>query len=141
MKGKVIFVGLHNKPGMKPLDSKSKSGKLIDRIIDPLRYKGFKVLKTNLFDVDYVPLPDEMDSLCFEWIERTELFKDDVVVLLGQMVHDNFPEIPLINTIKIAHPASKRSHVEMDSYVEKTIELILSIVAPKKRGLGIQQTN
>jgi hypothetical protein len=33
---RIIFVGLHNKEHMKPLDSKTKSGKLIDRIIKRL---------------------------------------------------------------------------------------------------------
>lgn len=33
MKGRIIFVGIHNKPGMEPLDSRTKSGKIIDEVI------------------------------------------------------------------------------------------------------------
>jgi len=122
---RVIFVGLHNKPGMKPLDSKTKSGKLIDRIIEKCRRHGMNVLKTNLFDVDYLPGKALMPIMSFEWIERVELFKGDIIVLLGGMTHKYFPPLPMDYTpIEIAHPASKRSHKEMDEYVEKTFRLI-----------------
>lgn len=114
---RVIFVGMHNKPGMKPLDSRTKSGKLIDRIGDRLRYKGMEVLKTNLYDVDYYPVThEEKQILAFNWIERVSLFKEDIIVLLGAEVHNNFPPLPVVK-IKAAHPSSKRSHVEMDAYV------------------------
>ena len=33
------FVGMHNKPGMKPLDSKTMSGKMIDAVIKELPFK------------------------------------------------------------------------------------------------------
>jgi hypothetical protein len=128
--GKIIFVGLHNKPGMRPLDVKTKSGKLIDRIVAPLTHRCIPVRLTNLFDVDYMPKDEEMDKLILEWVERIELTKNDTVVLLGQTVHDNFPKLPLVKIIKIAHPASKRSHEEMDEYVEKTLKLLLPTTKP-----------
>lgn len=122
---RVIFVGLHNKPGMKPLDSKTKSGKLIDRIIEKCRYHGMNTLKTNLFDVDELPAKDVMPILSFDWVERVQLFKGDIIVLLGAMTHKYFPPIPMDYTpIEIAHPASKRSHADMNDYVERTFELI-----------------
>ena len=126
---RIIFVGLHNKPNMKPLDSKTKSGKLIDRIIEKCRRNGMNVLKTNLFDVDYLPTKDEMPIMSFEWMERVELFKGDIIVLLGAMVHKYFPPIPMdYNPIEVAHPASKRSHKDMDDYVEKIFNLIKHII-------------
>lgn len=121
---RVIFVGLHNKPGMKPLDSKTKSGKLIDRVIEKCRHHGMNILKTNLYDVDYLPEGKEKGSLVFDWVERVELFQGDIVVLLGAMVHYDFPMLSLEKLIKVAHPASKRSHVDMNEYVEKTFDLI-----------------
>jgi len=123
---RVIFVGLHNKPGMKPLDSKTKSGKLIDRIIEKCSENGMNVLKTNLFDVDEMPTLKEMNSLALDWIDRVPLFGDDVIVLLGAWVHSHFPPInhTTITPIKIAHPASKRSHEDMNLYVENTFKLI-----------------
>lgn len=123
---RVIFVGLHNKPGMKPLDSRTKSGKLIDRIIDQIRHNGMVVLKTNLYDVDYLPEGKEKGELAFGWIERVELFKDDVIVLLGAMVHYDFPNLTLNNIIKVAHPASKRSHEKMNEYVDMTVAKLLT---------------
>lgn len=124
---RVIFVGLHNKPGMKPLDSKTKTGKLVDRIIEKCRHHGMNVLRTNLYDVDYLPEGKEKGALAFNWIERVELFKDDIIVLLGAMVHYDFPLLTLDNIIKVAHPASKRSHVDMDEYVQKTFDLIKKV--------------
>lgn len=130
---RVIFVGLHNKPNMMPLDSRTKSGKLIDRIIDPLRYNGLEVVKTNLYDSDTLPEERRKDDFKFDWIERVKLYKEDILVLLGAMVHNDFPKLPLAKTIKIAHPASKRSHVDMNEYVSTTVELILSLKTTNKQ--------
>lgn len=125
---RVIFVGLHNKPNMKPLDSKTKSGKLIDRIVEKCRHHGMNVLKTNLYDVDYLPEVKDLPILSFDWVERVELFKGDIIVLLGAMTHRYFPPLPMDYTpIEIAHPASKRSHLAMDEYVENTFEKISAI--------------
>lgn len=83
------------------------------------------ILKTNLFDIDYLPSKEQMPIISFDWIERVELFKGDVIVLLGAMTHKYFPPIPMDYTpIKVAHPASKRSHEEMDKYVETTFREI-----------------
>jgi len=119
---RVIIVGLHNKPSMKPLDSKTKSGKLIDRIIKEL--PACSVVKTNLFDVEYFPTERlEQSELAFNWIDRADLNINDLVIVLGAATRKSFPPIPN-KTIYIAHPASKRSHVAMDEYVKKTVELI-----------------
>ena len=85
------------------------------------------VLRTNLYDVDYLPEGKEKGALAFNWIERVELFKDDIIVLLGAMVHYDFPLLTLDNIIKVVHPASKRSHVDMDEYVQKTFDLIKKV--------------
>lgn len=122
---RVIIVGLHNKPGMKPLDSRTKSGKLIDRVIKELH--NYQVVKTNLFDVDYFPTETMQQSeLAFNWIERAGLNINDVVVVLGAATRKSFPPIPN-KTIYIAHPASKRSHIEMNDYVTKTVFLIAEL--------------
>ena len=50
----VIFVGVHNKKGMKPLDSSTLSGKRVDMIIakigNIIGYNQMNFEKTNLFD-------------------------------------------------------------------------------------------
>ena len=72
-----------------------------------------------------MPQVGDRQKLSFDWIVRNELFKGDVSVLLGAMTHKYFPKLPSdCNSIKVAHPASKRSYVEMDDYVEKTFDLI-----------------
>jgi hypothetical protein len=123
---RVIFVGLHNKPGKRPLCISTKSGKLISRIINEGALKNY--LKTNLFDVEYFPTErDEQVNLAFDWLKRVEPQEDDVLVLLGATVHNATPPNSS-KELKIAHPASKRSHVAMNEYVSQTIERILSLL-------------
>ena len=119
---RIIFVGLHNKSHMQPLDSHTKSGKLIDRIIKELP-KSISVVKTNLFDVDRFPHNDEMDKLKSEWFSTYLPTPDDVIVLLGKTVHEEF-EFKIGKILKIAHPASKRSHADIDEYVSSTLDKI-----------------
>jgi len=122
---KIIFVGLHNKPMMKPLDSKTKTGKLIDRIIEKCNSLDTPTRKTNLFDIEFVPHGSGyMEELALNWWQRVDPHKRDVIVLLGAMVHNEFIKNGHDKIIKVAHPAIKRSHIEMNSYVERTFELI-----------------
>ena len=111
---RVIFVGLHHKPDTPPLHSSTKSGKLIDRIIAEL--PPIEIIKTNLFNVEYMPNREEFDYLNTLWLIENNPMNDDIIMLLGQTVHLEFP-FTNGRIIKIAHPASKRSHIEMDKYV------------------------
>jgi hypothetical protein len=121
---KVIFVGIHNKPGKTPLCSSTKSGKLIDRIIEGI--KPVECLKTNLYDIDYFPVNhDEQIDLALEWHDRIYSDYDCVIILLGAHVRERFCRISGIgHIVEIAHPASERSHAEMDKYVSDAIEEI-----------------
>jgi len=117
---RVIFVGIHNKPGMNPLDSKTKTGKLIDRIIERLS-ENTEALKTNLCDcVHFVTDLPELYKQCVGWHVRIRPEDSDVIVLLGAWVHKNFWYDGL-NVVKLAHPASKRSHLEMNCYVNDAL--------------------
>lgn len=123
---KIIFVGLHNKPDKIPLCSSTKSGKLIDRIIKEGYFTN--VQKTNLFDVDYYPTkPEEQRTLSEDWIERIDPAESDIIVLLGASVHRSFIQCVGMKTIKVAHPASKRSHKEMNEYVDWVINRIQNV--------------
>lgn len=115
---------MHNKPGMRPLDDKTKSGKLVERIAKQVRSKSNEVVKTNLFNVDHYPKAHEISTLAFDWIERVELYQHDIVVLLGACVHKHFPKLPALKKIEIAHPSSKWSHADMDAYVIRSVALI-----------------
>lgn len=116
---RVIFVGMHNKPDQPPLCSSTKSGKLIDRIA-----KNFTHVKTNLYDVDYYPKGiEEKYELSCDWLSRINPAENEIVVLLGQEVHDNCI-YESKNIIKFPHPSSQRSHEQMDAYVKYAIEKI-----------------
>lgn len=124
---RVIFVGLHNKPGKMPLCHSTKSGKLITRIINRLP-KGIEKLRTNLFEVDYLPIDDELYSLQDKWYWTYLPVDDDIIVLLGAMNHKLFA-FKELNIIKIAHPASKRSHEAMSDYVDSAVAKILELIS------------
>lgn len=117
---KIYFVGIHNKKGMIPLCSSTKSGKLINRIIAQV---SIPVVKTNLCDLDYLPIDEnEIIQQKFIWLEKYDPNKEDVIILLGNFVHKNFPDSCICeNIIKIKHPASQRSKIQMDEYVEKAL--------------------
>lgn len=123
---RVIFVGMHNKPEMKPLDILTKTGKLINRVVGKLP-DTLEIVKTNLWDVDYYVTSDrEKDDLHTNWWFQNLPEDDDIIVLLGATVHNEFRHNER-NIIKVAHPASKRSHVEMDEYVVSVSNKIIDI--------------
>lgn len=116
---------MHNKPGMKPLDGKTKSGKIIDLIIKEL---PFKCAKTNLCEVDYMPIDYfEIEYHNVLWGIKYEPSQNDIIVLLGNWVHKNFWSAQKLNIIKLAHPASCFGHVNKEKYVLNAIKLIGSV--------------
>ena len=120
---RVIFVGIHNKPHLTALCSSTRSGKLIDRIIKELP-QDVEAVKTNLFDVDYMPMDHgERLELINEWYWMNLPVCDDVVVLLGSHVHRAFTH-KVNNLIKIAHPSSKWSNKDKDDYVVQALDKI-----------------
>ncbi len=128
---RVIFVGVHNKPGLVPLCNSTKSGRLIDRVALEI---GCRWIKTNLYDVDYLPLiyADKVE-LARDWQYKTNLATGDIVVLLGKEVHENFINSSGVAILKFAHPASKWSHVAMDEYVNEMVNAIRKEQANNKR--------
>ncbi len=120
---KIIFVGMHNKPNKEPLCSSTKSGKLIDRIIK--KVKPIRYLKTNLYNTEYYPPENSKERLAQDWINRYNPQPDDIIVLLGAEVHKHYIErLKIKNVIKIPHPASQRSHVDMKAYVTRAVKQI-----------------
>lgn len=126
---RLIFVGMHNKPHITPLCLSTKSGKLINRIINNFDY--IPCIKTNLYDIDYYPTKEDKHVLALDWIDRVKPKENDIIILLGAEVHTNFIMNYDLAIIKIAHPASKRSHIEMADYVVKTIGKINKILTIK----------
>lgn len=123
---RVIFVGIHNKPGLTPLCSTTKSGKLIDRVI--ARVKCDMVLKTNLYDVDEMPIVAK-EVMAVNWLLLHKPTINDIIVLLGNEVFENFDFEGVLGYVLVRHhPASKRSRVSMDKYVEELSSQINALV-------------
>jgi hypothetical protein len=121
---RVIFVGIHNKPGMEPLDSRTKTGKVIDRIIDQL--KPYECIKSNLFDKEYFPISDrEIWCANTDWNVTLEPAPKDIIILLGNWTHKHFILTPG-KIIKLAHPASfmYRSKEKTEEYINSSVEKI-----------------
>ena len=117
----VFFVGMHNKHGMKPLDSQTMSGKMIDAVINEL---PFKCTKTNLSEVEYMPIDDEIEEDARLWHEKYQPQKNDVIVLLGNWTHKNFLKAGF-KIVKLRHPASMMGYVNKEKYVLEAIDKIM----------------
>ena len=119
---KVIFVGLHNKAGLMPLDILSKSGKVISQVIKAI---PDECIRTNLNDTDFYPrMKYQRDDEAIKWHHRINPDPDDIIVLLGAQVHKDF-----INrnnkTIKVPHPASHfYNGIKTTDYVKRVVDLI-----------------
>jgi hypothetical protein len=124
---KVIFVGIHNKEDMMPLDILSKSGKIIHKIEKEL---GINAVKTNLYDMDRMPEGNEIDIEPMAWWHRNDVEIGDVIVLLGMFVHDNFHYVPMFHYIKLPHPASSlfRGGGSQNEYIKKAVEKIKPLI-------------
>jgi hypothetical protein len=120
---RVIFVGVHNKVGMTPLDSKSVSGKRVDAIIARVGIKEY--VKTNLFDDLKIPVsPTDVKSLIAFWELKYRPSENDIVVLLGGIVQHLFPKGIECKRIRVAHPSLQYSKVKPDEYISSVAEKI-----------------
>lgn len=121
-----FFVGMHNKPGMKPLDSRTKSGAIIDSIIS--RLPVFCV-KTNLCEVDYFPKDKkEVWAGNIAWGEKYQPTPDSVIVLLGNWVHKNFL-MSNSKIVKLPHPACCVRRGNKEEYVNNAVDLIKAAIS------------
>lgn len=118
---KVYFVGIHNKPGLKPLDSKSMTGKVIDQIIAEL---PFDCIKTNLCEDDYLPTDKaEIMADSMIWYNKYLPKETDIIVLLGRWVQENFL-YSASKMIHLTHPAGIYGTRNKKEYIEKAINKI-----------------
>jgi hypothetical protein len=123
--GRIIFVGVHNLPGKTPLDSTTKSGKIIDAVIAGL--PGRECVKTNLFDCDKVPEAYLVRcELILDWIQRVKLGKDDIVILLGGQVIKHFPKGLPSRNLCWSHPAQRQ--VSSSAYIEHALIAIKGFI-------------
>ena len=119
---KVIFVGIHDKPGNELSYVSHRCRKLIDRIIDQLK---FSCVKTNLYDCVGMP-KGKLHKLYLakKWHSVVDVNPVDVVVLLGKEVQEWFHKSDYFETINVAHPASVMGKVAEAKYVEHVVEQI-----------------
>jgi hypothetical protein len=123
---KIIFVGVHNKKGFAPLDSRSRSGKLIDKLILALQIElelfEADFVKSNTFDLEYWPAKEMLcpRSSVAEWAARVEYTGDDIVITLGQCVYEVFKHSN-IEFIKLGHPSAVWSNESKIDYVSRAV--------------------
>jgi hypothetical protein len=120
---KIIFVGIHNKPNKSPLDSSTLSGKRVDEIIKNIEHR-IKCVKSNLYEVEYLP-KDKVEKvfLIERWFLKYWEDQNDIVVLLGNIVHHSFPKdtIPCIMVSPIPHPSLQFSKIKPIEYINSAV--------------------
>lgn len=133
---RIIFVGVHNKEGMEPLDSKSRSGKMIDRVIAGLQTEvglfEADFVKTNLFDLPYFPQwQPERGMSVINWSNRVGRTNDDLIILLGACVHDAFRNCKYPNLVRIGHPSGVWSKLKQEEYIINACIKVSEILGEK----------
>lgn len=118
---KVFFVGVHNKPGMDPLDSRTFTGKVVDEIC---RTAEIEAVKTNLCGTDTLPDHDGIRECACYWQWAYEPSGGDVCVLLGKTVAKYFLNYSGVTLIKVAHPGSLRYGKDKGQYIQQVADLI-----------------
>lgn len=119
---RIIFVGVHNKPDMEPLDSRSKSGKLINRVIYGLQIEvglfEAEFIKTNLFHPTITWFPADANRIIevYNWITRNRVKDDDIVITLGHIVNEAFRKAK-VESIKLGHPSGVWSNLKQEEYI------------------------
>jgi hypothetical protein len=113
---------------MTPLDSGTKTGKIVDRIIKILP-ADLEIVKSNIINNDSLVSPSEIQKYTDEWWWTHLPVSDDIIILMGAMTQSIY-KTNLKNTgsiIRVAHPASRRSNTDIDKYI-----LDVSVVIGKK---------
>lgn len=94
---KIIFVGLHHKPGMAALDSRTKTGKMVDEIIGYLG--NHECEKRNLFPQERMPTKLEANQALRDWKKTPGA----IHVLLGKQVQSYVDECAC--QVRLHHPS------------------------------------
>lgn len=126
---KVIFVGIHNKPGLAPLCSSTRTGKMVDLIIAQL--PGLEFVKTNLFNQETFPVGFIADEAVRNWKKRIEYDFNMIVVGLGTMVNECFRKSHC-KCIELGHPSGVWSKIKQEEYIRKAVLKIKHSAASKE---------
>lgn len=136
---KIIFVGIHNKEGRKPLDPLTHTGEIVTRIILQLAKLGAPdyvslCVTSNVYDQNSLPLPHKLDVP--RWAERVAWEPGDISVRLGKEVQERLSDPALIN-VDIAHPGYLIYKTPRD--VEKYILDSAALIFAKLTSLKLQR--
>lgn len=107
---------------MEPLDSRTKSGKIIDEVIKGLP-EGTNVIKSNLFDYAYLPDMHLRSVRALDWVSRLRPTGRDIIICLGGIVQSYLPHLRGIKRIEVPQPASR--HIKKEQYIQSLISKIL----------------
>ena len=120
---RIIFVGIHNKGDKKPLCPSTLSGKIISEICKRLP-KEYKILRTNLYNLNRMPEADEINDTS-EWYWTILPTEDDIIVLLGAFIHKHFKYTDF-NIVKLPHPASSFYRTDgTNNYINNAVKKII----------------
>ncbi len=118
----IYFVGIHHKPGMAPLDSKTYTGKIVDEIIGQIG----ESTKTNL--IDGFEVPKNISTHAYRWHTQNTLKDGDRVVLLGALVQKhfawNFSGTGKVRFIAVAHPSAFQVRKNKAAYIQEVVNAI-----------------
>lgn len=136
---KIIFVGLSNKIDLKPFDSTTKSGQIIDKIIDNLDDTCFKM---NL--VSYAPLDEnnklryptkkEIEKAIPDFLKQVDIINPDIIISFGNIVSYELEKLEQTKyrLIQKKHPSyvTVYKHKQINDYID---DILLSINTYKKK--------
>lgn len=124
---KLFFVGIHKKPGETPLSSNTKTGKIIDSIIDEIytSLNGCEWVKTNLYSMIYIPRTKSVkENFSWCWWMENNPSDNDIIILLGNEVKNNFIRRSLKNIIEVRHPGRLGSKEKQRKYIKEVVQQI-----------------
>jgi hypothetical protein len=120
---KIIFVGIHHKPGLPALCSSTRTGKLIDRVIAS-ELDGLHPVKSNLYELDHIPTDRVINFRHYvaEWKKRTRYNeRTDIVVGLGVEVCRDLNRAK-INFVRARHPSARWSQRNQEKYIKEVVD-------------------
>jgi hypothetical protein len=135
---KVFFIGIHNKEGLKPLDSSTPSGQRIDAIIK--NFPNVECIKVNLFEGTYIPLGIDAKKYAVEFSERVGIEKEDIAVCLGKEVCNYLANQLKCTVLKCPHP-SPMTQIRKDDYIKDITNMLNNVQGVKCHQCGMPVIN
>lgn len=134
---KIIFVGITNKEGKEPFDSSTKSGAILDVIIDQLDAQCEKMNYVSYAPKDQngklrYPTKEELNQAYSEFQANILKHNPDLLVVCGTMIFKELKQhgFDSCNILKIYHPSYiwvyKRK--QLDSYIRDVCKQIKEII-------------